>query len=141
LNVDPYPGFDIRGKWLLVSGSPVPAGRGAPRPDPALGKVGIDYTTINEVARFGGALGIITVATDSARALWARREVTGQDLNPSVGVAYAHQVPRISISTSALAKLLAGTSRRRKLPPPLHRIRRSRTRREPARGSILPRQP
>jgi hypothetical protein len=109
-NVDPYAGFDIKGKWLLVSGSPTPAGRGAPRPNPALGKIGIDYTTINEVARFGGALGIITVATDSARALWQRREVTGQDLNPSVGVAYAqYQVPRISISTSALAKLLAGT--------------------------------
>jgi hypothetical protein len=110
LNVDPYAGFDIRGKWLLVSGS-VAAGRGAPRPDPSLGKVGIDYTTVNEVARFGGALGIITVATDSARALWTRREVTGQDLNPSVGVAYAqYQVPRISISASALTKLLAGTS-------------------------------
>jgi hypothetical protein len=111
LNVDPYAGFDIRGKWLLVSGSPTPGGRGAPRRDPALGRVGIDYTTINEVARFGGALGIITVATDSARALWTTRAVVGQDLNPSVGVAYAqYQVPRISISTSTLAKLVAGTS-------------------------------
>ncbi|MEO7454750.1 MAG: M28 family peptidase [Gemmatimonadaceae bacterium] len=110
-NVDPYGGFDIKGKWLLVSGSPALAGRGAPRPDPSLGKVGIDYTTINEVARFGGALGIITVATDSARGLWQRRAVVGQDLNPSVGVAYAqYQVPRISISASALAKLLAGSS-------------------------------
>src|SRR5829696_3116446 len=110
-SVDPYAGFDIKGKWLLVSGSPGPAGRGAPRPNPALGKVGIDYTTINEVARFGRALGIISVATDSARAQWTRREVTGQDLNPSVGVAYAqYQVPRISISKSALGKLLAGTS-------------------------------
>ena len=110
-NIDPYAGVDIKGKWLLVSGSPGPAGRGAPRPNPALGKIGVDYTTINEVARFGGALGIISVATDSARATWTRREVTGQDLNPSVGVAYAQfQVPRISISKSALAKLLAGTS-------------------------------
>src|SRR5215218_3888816 len=32
-NVDPYAGFDIKGKWLLVSGSPAPAGRGAPRAD------------------------------------------------------------------------------------------------------------
>jgi hypothetical protein len=111
-HVDPYAGFDIKGKWLLVSGSPAAfAGRRAPRPDPALGKIGIDYTTINEVARFGGALGVITVATDSARAQWTRAEVTGQDLNPAVGVAYAqYQVPRISISTSALAKLLAGTA-------------------------------
>jgi hypothetical protein len=52
--IDPYAGVDIKGKWLLVSGSPGPAGRGAPRPNPALGKIGIDYTTINEVARFGG---------------------------------------------------------------------------------------
>ena len=110
--VDPYAGLDIKGKWLLVSGAPAAfAGRRAPRPDPALGKIGIDYTTINEVARFGGALGIITVATDSARATWTRAEVTGQDLNPAVGVAYAqYQVPRISISKSALTKLLAGTS-------------------------------
>jgi peptidase M28-like protein len=110
--VDPYAGFDIRGKWLLVSGSPAAfAGRRAPRANPALGKIGIDYTTINEVARFGGALGIITVATDSARAEWTRAEVTGQDLNPAVGVAYAqYQVPRISISKSALTKFLAGTS-------------------------------
>jgi hypothetical protein len=110
-NVDPYAGVDIKGKWVLVSGSPGPGGRGAPRPNPALGKIGIDYTTVNEAARFGGALGIITVATDSARAVWTRREVTGQDLNPSVGVAYAQfQVPRISISKSALTKLLTGTS-------------------------------
>jgi len=110
-NIDPYAGVDIKGKWLLVSGSPGPAGRGAPRPNPALGKIGIDYTTINEVARFGGALGIISVATDSARATWTRREVTGQDLNPSMGVAYAqYQVPRVSISKATLAKLLAGTS-------------------------------
>jgi len=109
---DPYAGFDIKGKWLLVSGSPAAfAGRRAPRPNPALGKIGIDYTTINEVARFGGALGIITVADDSTRAKWTRTEVVGQDLNPAVGVAYAqYQVPRISISKSALMKLLAGTS-------------------------------
>jgi len=31
-NIDPYAGVDIKGKWLLVSGSPGPAGRGAPRP-------------------------------------------------------------------------------------------------------------
>jgi hypothetical protein len=76
-----------------------------------LATIGIDYTTIYEVARFGGALGIITVASDSARSLWTRREVTIQDLNPSLGVAYAqYQVPRISISKSALVKLLKGTS-------------------------------
>ncbi|MES2521604.1 MAG: M28 family peptidase [Gemmatimonadota bacterium] len=110
-NVDPYAGFDIKGKWLLVSGGPPVTGRGAPRAGAPSGKVGIDYTTISEVARFGGALGIITVATDSARAMWSRRAVTGQDLNPSVGVAYAqYQVPSISISTAALAKLVAGTS-------------------------------
>lgn len=111
-NLDPYAGFDIKGKWLLVSGSPAAfAGRRAPRPNPALGKIGIDYTTINEVARFGGALGIITVADDSTRAKWTRAEISGQDLNPAVGVAYAqYQVPRISISKATLMKLVAGTS-------------------------------
>ncbi len=111
-NVDPYAGFNIKGKWLLVSGAPPQAGRGgAARANMPAGKVGIDYTTINEVARFGGALGIITVASDSVHATWARRVVTAQDLNPSVGVAYAqYQVPRIAISISTLSKLLVGTS-------------------------------
>ena len=109
-NVDPYAGFDIKGKWLLVSGSPVQGARNVPTNSRA-GKVGVDYTTITEVARFGGALGIITVVNDSVRAQWARRVITGQDLNPSLGVAYAqYQVPRISISTGALSKLLAGSS-------------------------------
>lgn len=110
-NVDPYAGFDIKGKWLLVSGASPAGGRGGGRGSLPAGKVGIDYTTVTEVARFGGALGIITVATDSARALWTRRVVTGQDLNPSVGVAYAqYQVPRIQISQSVLSKLIAGSA-------------------------------
>lgn len=110
-NVDPYAGFDIKGKWLLVSGAPPQTGRGAFRAGMPAGKVGVDYLTITEVARFGGALGIITVASDSVRANWSRRAVTGQDLNPSLGVAYAqYQVPSISISTATLSKLLAGTS-------------------------------
>jgi len=110
-NVDPYAGFDIRGKWLLVSGAAPQTGRGTVRAGMPAGKVGIDYTTITEVARFGGAVGIITVASDSVIATSTRRAVTGQDLNPSVGVAYAqYQVPSISISPAALSKLLAGTS-------------------------------
>jgi Peptidase family M28 len=110
-NVDPYAGFDIKGKWLLVSGGPPQTGRGAVRAGMPAGKVGVDYLTITEVARFGGALGIITVASDSVRANWSRRVITGQDLNPSLGVAYAqYQVPSISISTATLSKLLAGTS-------------------------------
>ncbi|MGV3708057.1 MAG: M28 family peptidase [Gemmatimonas sp.] len=108
--VDPYAGFDIKGKWLLVSGSPLQGARNVPT-NSRLGKVGVDYTTITEVARFGGALGIITVASDSARAQWTRRVITGQDLNPSLGVAYAqYQVPRISISVATLQKLIAGSS-------------------------------
>jgi hypothetical protein len=109
-NVDPYAGFDVKGKWLLVSGAPPLTGRNAARPGMPAGKVGIDYLTITEVARFGGALGIITVANDSVRATWPKRAVTGQDLNPSLGVAYAqYQVPSISISTATLSKLLAGS--------------------------------
>ncbi len=108
--VDPYAGFDIRGKWLLVSGPPPQTGRGVVRAGMPAGKIGIDYLTITEVARFGGALGIITVANDSVRGTWSRRAVTGQDLNPAVGVAYAqYQVPSISISVTALSTLLAGT--------------------------------
>ncbi len=110
-DVDPYAGFDIRDKWLLVSGAPPHTGRGVVRAGMPTGRIGIDYTTITEVARFGGALGIITVASDSVLATSTRRAVTGQDLNPSVGVAYAqYQVPSISISIAALSKLLAGTS-------------------------------
>ena len=109
-NVDPYAGFDIKGKWLLVSGSPAQGSRNVPTNSRA-GKVGVDYTTIAEVARFGGALGIITVVNDSTRGQWVRRAITGQDLNPSLGVAYAqYQVPRISISVATLAKLLVGSS-------------------------------
>ncbi|MCC6241812.1 MAG: M28 family peptidase [Gemmatimonadaceae bacterium] len=109
--IDPYAGLDIKGKWLLVSGGPPQTGRGAARAGMPAGKVGIDYKSITEVARFGGALGIITVAHDSVRATWSRRAVTGQDLNPSLGVAYAqYQVPSITISTATLATLLAGTS-------------------------------
>ncbi|MEO7368718.1 MAG: M28 family peptidase [Gemmatimonadaceae bacterium] len=110
-NVDPYAGFNIKGKWLLVSGAPPQTGRGAARAGMPSGKVGVDYLSVIEVARFGGALGIITVATDSVLAASMRRAVTGQDLNPSLGVAYAqYQVPSISISIAALSKLVAGTS-------------------------------
>ena len=103
-NVDPYAGFDIQGKWLLVSGAPPQTGRGAVRAGMPSGKVGVDYLSITEVARFGGALGIITVVNDSVLAASTRRAVTGQDLNPSLGVAYAqYQVPSISISTTTLS--------------------------------------
>ena len=110
-NVDPYAGFDIKGKWLLVSGAPPQTGRGAVRAGMPSGKVGVDFLSITEVARFGAALGIITVVNDSVLATSTRRAVTGQDLNPSLGVAYAqYQVPSISISTAALSKLVEGTS-------------------------------
>lgn len=117
--VDPYAGLDIRGKWLLVnapapgagrgsaaSGGAAPPGRGAA---PA-GIVGVDYTTINEVARHGGALGILPVPTRAWLARWNRSATVGQDLNPSVGIAYAQfQVPRVLLSESAFRRLLAGT--------------------------------
>jgi hypothetical protein len=107
--VDPYAGFDIKGKWLLVHRPPAgPGGRGRGAGPP--GFVGVDYTTITEVARFGGALGILYVPRTGVPGV-IRRVVTGQDLNPSVGVAYAqYQVPRVSLSVSALRTLLAGTS-------------------------------
>ena len=117
--VDPYAGFDISGKWLLVnmptpatgrgsaaSGGAPTAGRGAL---PA-GIVGVDFTTINEVARHGGALGILIVPTPAWRARWIRTATVGQDLNPSVGVAYAQfQVPRVLLSEAAFRRLVVGT--------------------------------
>src|SRR5688572_4085385 len=45
--VDPYAGFDIRGKWLLVH-RPAPQVPGGGRGGPVPGFVGVDYTTINE---------------------------------------------------------------------------------------------
>jgi hypothetical protein len=103
-NVDPYAGFDVKGKWLLVHQNGLNVARGT-------GIVGVDYTTINEVARLGGALGILIVPSSVTPSMWNRRAVTGQDLNPSLGVAYAqYQVPRVLLSVSALRRLVAGTA-------------------------------
>ncbi|HXT68181.1 MAG TPA: M28 family peptidase [Vicinamibacterales bacterium] len=108
--VDPYAGFDIRGKWLLVNAAVGGQGRGAGANNQQAGRVGVDHTTVNEVARHGGALGILIVPTAATLANWNPRAVTGQDLNPSVGVAYAQfQVPRVILSVAALRRLLAGT--------------------------------
>jgi hypothetical protein len=108
--VDPYAGFDIKGKWLLVNAPAAGAGR-AGGANGAQGVVGIDYTTINDVARHGGALGILVVPTAAALRNWNRRVVTGQDLNPSVGVAYAQfQIPRVMLSEAAFRRLLDGTT-------------------------------
>lgn len=112
-NVDPYAGFNIRGKWLMVNAAvPVNArGSGANPSAPELGTIGIDYTSINEVARHGGALGILLVPNKESLAAWARRAVWGEDLNPSVGIAYAkYQVPRVLLSPGAVRRALAGTA-------------------------------
>jgi len=107
--VDPYAGFEIRGKWLLVNAPVGGQVRGVSVSNQS-GVVGIDYTTVNEVARHGGALGILIVPTEATLANWNPRAVTGQDLNPSVGVAYAQfQVPRVILSVAALRRLLADT--------------------------------
>jgi hypothetical protein len=109
--VDPYAGFDIKGKWLLANVTAPGGGRGrAGGPGNPPGIVGVDYVTINEVARHGGALGILIVPNPAALSGWNRSVVTGQDLNPSVGVAYAQfQVPRVTLSAAAVRRLLAGT--------------------------------
>ncbi|MDA1082261.1 MAG: M28 family peptidase [Gemmatimonadetes bacterium] len=122
--VDPYAGFDINGKWLLVNtpaprggrGSAAAGGAAGPTPPTAgrgsvpSGVVGVDYTTINEVARHGGALGILLVPTPAWLARWTRTATVGQDLNPSVGIAYAQfQVPRVLLSVAAFRRVLAGT--------------------------------
>ena len=112
--IDPYAGLDIKGKWILVN--PVTV-RGQVRsggvlgaPD-TMGVMGVDYTTYLEEARFKGALGILLVPTPALLNGWNRRATTGQDLNPSLGVAYAqYQVPRVVLSVAAVRRLLAGTS-------------------------------
>jgi hypothetical protein len=112
--IDPYAGLDIKGKWILVN--PVTV-RGQVRsggvlgaPD-TMGVIGIDYTTYLEEARFKGALGILLVPNAGLRNGWNRRATTGQDLNPSLGVAYAqYQVPRVVLSDAAVRRLLAGTT-------------------------------
>lgn len=104
--VDPYRGFDIKGKWLLVHYLPGNSGRGG-----AEGTVGIDFTSFHEVVRHEGALGVLFVPDQRLLSSWARTVVTGQDLNPSIGVAYAqYPVPRIVLSEAALRRLLSGTS-------------------------------
>ncbi|MEX2282926.1 MAG: M28 family peptidase [Gemmatimonadota bacterium] len=108
--VDPYAGLDIRGKWLLANVTAPGGARGGGAASSPSGIVGVDYVTINEVARHGGALGILIVPNAAALSSWSRRVVTGQDLNPSVGVAYAQfQVPRVTLSPAAVRRLLAGT--------------------------------
>jgi hypothetical protein len=108
--VDPYAGFDIRGKWLLANATAANPGRGRGTAD-AAGVLGTDYISLNEMARHGGAAGILLVPSRAALATWSRRVVTGQDLNPSVGVAYAqYQVPRVTLSVNTLRRLLAGTT-------------------------------
>ncbi len=111
--VDPFAEF--RGKWLLVNASSFGGrggrgGRGGGGAGPT-GQVGIDYIRLEEIARHGGAAGIIVVPTAAHLNGWNRRATTGQDLNPSVGVAYAViPTPRILLSVEALRTLLAGTS-------------------------------
>ena len=94
--VDPYAGFDIQRQVAAGECAGRWTGARRRRGSQQAGVMGIDYTTVNEVARHGGALGILIVPTQATLANWNPRAVTGQDLNPSVGVAYAQfQVPRV----------------------------------------------
>src|SRR6185503_7597387 len=54
--VDPYAGLDIKWKWLLVYPWAGNGGRAA-----GGGVLGIDFTNANEVARRGGAMGMLFV--------------------------------------------------------------------------------
>ena len=103
--VDPYAGFDIKGKWLLhhfVAGN---GGRAA-----GGGNVGIDFLNANEIARRGGALGILLVPNLQQLSSWTRSGTVGQDLNPSIGYAYSQfPIPRVTLSEAGLRRLLSGT--------------------------------
>jgi hypothetical protein len=103
--VDPYAGFDIRGKWLLVHFLAGNGGRAA-----GGGNLGIDFLNANEIARRGGALGILLVPNAQQLSALTRSVTVGQDLNPSIGYAYAQfPIPRVVLSEAALRRLLSGT--------------------------------
>ena len=103
--VNPYAGFDIRGKWLLVNFLAVNGGRPVEGGTP-----GIDFINAYETARRGGALGILLVPNTQLVNSWARNATVGQDLNPSIGYAYSQfPIPRVVLSESALRRLLGGT--------------------------------
>jgi hypothetical protein len=102
---DPYAGFDIKGKWLLVHFLPGNGGRAA-----GGGNLGIDFLNANEIARRGGALGILLVPTIEQLKSLPRTATVGQDLNPSIGYAYSQfPLPRFTLSEAALRRLLSGT--------------------------------
>jgi hypothetical protein len=103
--VDPYRGFDIKGKWLLVHFVAGNGGRAA-----GGGSLGIDFLNANEIARRGGALGILLVPNAQQVDSLPRTATVGQDLNPSIGYAYSQfPIPRATLSGAALRRLLSGT--------------------------------
>ena len=109
LNVDPYAGLDISGKWVLVHSVP-PGQLGLTAAGDSLGRIGVDYTTVTQEAKLRGALGILLVPSRGLLNAWNRRATSGRDLNPSVGWAYAqYQVPRVLLSVEATRRLLTGT--------------------------------
>ncbi len=109
--IDPYAGFDIRGKWVLVNSGPLgqPLLATGERAS-TLGKLGVDYTTVREEAKLRGAIGILLAPNPPLLNAWNSRATTGRDLNPSVGWAYSqYQVPRVVLSIDATRRLLEGT--------------------------------
>jgi hypothetical protein len=103
--VNPYAGFDIKGKWLLVNFLAPNGGRPADGGSP-----GIDFLNAYETARRGGALGILLVPNAQLLTSWARSATVGQDLNPSIGYAYSQfPIPRVVLSEAAVRRLLSGT--------------------------------
>lgn len=103
--VNPYAGFDIKGKWLLVNFLAANGGRPAEGGSP-----GIDYLNAYETARREGASGILFVPNAQLVSSWTRNTTVGQDLNPSIGYAYSQfPMPRVVLSEAALRRLLSGT--------------------------------
>ncbi len=105
--IDPYAGVDVRGKWLLVHASGIPA-RGTT--NDSLGVIGVDYTTVLDEARARGAIGLLLVPTAQQTAAWstARSRVPmGRDLDPTVGRAYApYPLPQVLLTLGVLARFL-----------------------------------
>lgn len=108
-NIDPYAGLDVRGKWLLIdAANALPPG--LTRAD--LGTQGVDYFNSGEEAQRLGALGILILPTEGTTNGWSafrNRVITGRDLTPAVGRAYAaYPLPRIMLSREGATLLLDG---------------------------------
>ncbi len=110
--VDPYAGLDIGGKWSLLVNAPAGGGgRGTGGPGANTGVVGVDYLTINEIARHGNALGILLVPSSGQLATLESPRNDGAG-SQSIGRCRPRSISGAAVFTcpvQALRRPLAGT--------------------------------